>query len=506
MTKNLKNAGCAVLALAVVVLAGCGGGNEGAESAAAMVQRVEGRSMPESVTPTLSAIKSREAMAVPVATPIYLGPLEQSKTLGLDVPGPQLIGVGRAIVATSTSDQLKQQFRWSRTLTGAPVAAVSFTAQDAKGVRLGVLVDALPEGAVLRIYSQKRPQSVYQVTGAELLQRIQLNLNAGDSSSEARTWWTPEFGSEEVTMEVELPAQTDIAALKIAVPRLSHIFAELALPSEQEMLSKINDSDACQLDATCNDVYSNQRNAVARMLFNNGGSTYLCTGTLLNDASNSGTPYFLSANHCISSQTVASTMQTDWFYRSPSCNSRTLSSASTKLYNGAMLLHASSGTDITLMRLKDAPPAGAFFAGWDAATDTSGGSVAVTGLHHPRGDLLKISLGSVQGQTACTTIGGAQFSCSGTSGNFYRVGWTQGTTEGGSSGSALFSGSGHHVIGTLYGGTASCTASTSVDVYGRFDIAYSENLSQWLGGTDGNNDISRALENILRVLRTTAAQ
>ncbi|WP_289240874.1 hypothetical protein [Delftia sp.] len=64
------------------------------------------------------------------------------------------------------------------------------------------------------------------------------------------------------------------------------------------------------------------------MFYVQNGQGYVCSGTLINDKAGSGTPYFLTANHCISTQTVASTLETSWFYRTPSCNSRTLSSAS----------------------------------------------------------------------------------------------------------------------------------------------------------------------------------
>ena len=48
--------------------------------------------------------------------------------------------------------------------------------------------------------------------------------------------------------------------------------------------------------------------AVARMTYVIGADSFLCTGTLLNPRSGSLIPYFYSANHCISTQTVASTL------------------------------------------------------------------------------------------------------------------------------------------------------------------------------------------------------
>ena len=88
--------------------------------------------------------------------------------------------------------------------------------------------------------------------------------------------------------------------------------------------------------------------------------------------------------------------------------------------------------------------------------------------------------------TATATATGCQ--SSGTSGNYYRVNWSQGTTEGGSSGSALFKG-GSQVIGTLYGGSSSCTATTSPEFYGRFDVAFNAAMKSWLSPSTGQSPV-----------------
>ena len=194
-------------------------------------------------------------------------------------------------------------------------------------------------------------------------------------------------------------------------------------------------------------------------------------------------------------------MQTDWFYRAPTCNSRTLSSGTARRVNGAQLLYASDSSDTALLRLNDTPPAGAFFAGWDASVQPAG--TAVVGLHHPKGDLLKISKGSVSSQASCASTGGTNFQCTNTPGNYYRVIWSEGTTEGGSSGSAIFK-NGTQVIGTLYGGSSSCTSQASPEFYGRFDVAYNAALKNWLAASapvDGGGGISNPSGNRVPVFR-----
>ena len=71
-------------------------------------------------------------------------------------------------------------------------------------------------------------------------------------------------------------------------------------------------NDSCIINASCASIPSAiqpLRDAVAYMVFNVGSSAYICTGGLLNDASSSGTPYFLTANHCLSTQASATSLE-----------------------------------------------------------------------------------------------------------------------------------------------------------------------------------------------------
>jgi hypothetical protein len=192
----------------------------------------------------------------------------------------------------------------------------------------------------------------------------------------------------------------------------------------------------------------------------------------------SGTPYFLGANHCVGDQTTASTLSTYWFYRSAACNSNTLDPAATRVTGGATLLHASATTDTSFMVLRGSPPAGAVHAGSLLSAPALG--TALAGLHHPAGDLLKLSLGTNPAYARCegTRCTGDDLDAS----SFLILRWTRGTTESGSSGSPVFAGVGarRYVVGQLFAGSASCTRPDANDYYGRFDKAYSV-LRTWLG-------------------------
>jgi hypothetical protein len=51
------------------------------------------------------------------------------------------------------------------------------------------------------------------------------------------------------------------------------------------------------------------RDAVALMLFVDEPHLYACSGGLLNTTAKDGTPYFLTANHCLSTDEVAATLE-----------------------------------------------------------------------------------------------------------------------------------------------------------------------------------------------------
>ncbi|TDS84426.1 trypsin-like peptidase domain-containing protein [Comamonas sp. JUb58] len=477
---------------AALALAGCGGGsgsddddNGGATKPSTYIL--------DSVVLPASAIKSAAvapaSLGASVQTRFVVLPeLEAEKTVASDNGPAQQIGTQRAVAATSTVAQTQSALQWSSLANGQQVAAINIQSTGAYGLRAGVLVDSLPDGAQLRVYSQEHPNAIVERSGAEVNALLAQNRKAGETGAAANTWWTPDVGAGDTTVEVVLPAGTDADALRISIPVVSHIYVNLSLPTDAELAEAakadaakvVDTSGACNLDASCTNNYQTERNAVARMSFTRSdGKSYLCTGTLLNNTKGDFAPYFITGNHCISTQSSASSMQTAWFYRSSSCNS-SVPGANAALRNaGATLLYATASTDSALLKLNEMPPVGVTLAGWDARTAGQVGD-AVYGLHHPDGNLLKYSVGSVVGFMNCTAGSGTSITCSTGDSNssFYSVRWSQGTTEGGSSGSALFRDG--RVIGNLYGGGASCQAPNASDFYGRFDKVFSDRIWNWL--------------------------
>lgn len=407
--------------------------------------------------------------------------------------GPLRVAYTREVGALATALALAQHLRWDTTPEGGQVAALALSSPQALGLRLGLVVDRLPADALLRFYAPGDTQVRQQVTGAEVLALLARNREAGDTSEAARTYWGPLGWGDTWTVELVLPPGVTPADLALSLPKVAHFFL-----SAEEMDGTVASTRAgsCELDMSCHtSTWADTANAVAKLSYIEGGYGYVCTGTLLADRAGSRTPYFLSAHHCVSSQTVASTVETRWFYRSASCNGSSTSPLATTVTGGAALLYASASTDTSFMRLNRAAPSGATFANWTSNLATNGSSI--TGLHHPRGGLQKISFGQVAGYESCTADDSeGYYTCndaSSSTGNFLSVRWNSGITEPGSSGSGIWlrdSSGQATLVGTLRGGTSSC-GFNGTDTYGRFDLAYQAALSPWLGGAASTANASQ---------------
>ncbi|AOW12382.1 hypothetical protein LPB72_08020 [Hydrogenophaga crassostreae] len=405
------------------------------------------------------------------------------------------IGIGRAIAATSQAKSFQQLLSWSQLPSGNTAGTARFSSADAFGIRLGLQITSLPDNALVRVLSTGS-ETALEITGASVNQAIASNVAADGDSSKARTYWLPMTTGSATDLEIELPAGVSADSVSIAVPSLVHML-ESAPMAELKAASVKSDCPSLNPDPVCNATLPPAANAVSTYDFidtNDEGDLagFVCTGTLLADKAASNQPYFLTANHCITSQTVASTMVNYWFYRSSACGSNTLSPGAVKTLGGATLLWTRTdtttntknpvGTDTSFLKLNAAAPAGAMFAGWSTDRQAISNAVAMTALHHPGGDLLRQSTGTISNMGVWLS-NGSLVSTADTTQPMYQVSWSLGLTEGGSSGSGLFrngTSSNPQVVGQLWGGYAKCTAPSLPDYYGRFDLAYQDGLIGWL--------------------------
>lgn len=242
-------------------------------------------------------------------------------------------------------------------------------------------------------------------------------------------------------------------------------------------------SGSCNVDIACppGEKWLVDKNSVVKIIID---GSLLCTGTLINNTAKDRRPLLLTANHCINSAIKA---QNSIFYfgnERTGCNEGVILSGQT--ISGATLLATglNGKLDFTLLELSEAPPQSyqPYYAGWDIRANPFD-QPGATGIHHPNGDVKKIS---VDNDTPATgnysdLEQGATFD---KNSHWHILNWEIGTTEGGSSGSALFS-SNHLVVGTLTGGEAQCGNSVN-DYYSKLNQAWSNyplaanQLKSWL--------------------------
>ncbi len=399
-------------------------------------------------------------------------------------------GIGRAITSTSQVKGFQQTLAWSELSSGHTAGMARFSSANAYGIRLGMLVADLPDNALVRV-SSADADTALEVSGSAINKTIAANIAADGDSTSARTYWLPMTTGSIAELEIELPAGVASDSLAVSVPSLAHLLEATPQAAVKEVTLK-SDCPNSTPDPVCNATLPPAANAVAAIDFVDGSNVYVCTGTLLADKPASGQPYFLTANHCIGNQTVASSMYSYWFWRASACNSTTANPNWTYTTGGATLLWTRSdstsntknpvGTDTSFMKLNVAPPAGVMYAGWTNTRQAISPSVNLTGLHHPGGYLLRQSTGTISNMGVFTSSGNL-ISTGDTTQPMYQVSWSAGLTEGGSSGSGLFlngTTSNPQLVGQLWGGYASCTAPNLPDFYGRFDLAYQDGLIDWL--------------------------
>lgn len=360
--------------------------------------------------------------------------------------------------------------RWTPVAGGA-VARVEIHSPDALALRVGLDVRRMDPRVELRFAGSGDPKRVVASIGVAEAQRL-----PGDDGN----YWTPATDGDVQIIEIFRPKAVPAQRAVLLAPGLSHLLANSR--NDFKLIEKIGESGGCNVDTACRVGELGQRfvdakNAVAHMVYTKGGTSYICTGTLLADTTpGTQVPYFYGANHCFSNgvpvpsavQFVANTLNTFWGYEATGCNSG-VSAPRTQLSGGATYLYSDADTDGMLLRLNNPAPAGAYFAAWNAGPVAP--SSAVLAIHHPRGDAKKASIGEHLGSDSTQIT----------------VGWTSGTTEGGSSGSGLFtlSRSGYELRGGLYGGAAACSNAGSLsnpanrDYYSRLDVLF-PNVRQYL--------------------------
>jgi subtilisin-like proprotein convertase family protein len=350
---------------------------------------------------------------------------------------------------------------WTINSEGLASWKLRVSSPTAKSINLGFTEYWMPAGGELYLHSGRKDN--WKVLGP---------FTPADNEVHNQLW-TPVFPGDEVIVEVILPAEEQ-ANLRLRLTDVNHDFLGFTEPAKFL-------SGSCNLDVVCGagdgwEIVDKYRDIIRSVVvYSRGGGTF-CTGFLVNNTLQDGTPYFMTAAHCGMNAGNAASLVTYYNFENSTCRQPDSGASGgggdgvLGVNNtGAVFRAGNPASDMTLLELDDPIPvaANAFLAGWDntyiVPTDT------VIAIHHPSTDEKRITF-TFQ-QTFFTNGFNGPADAAGT--HLEVPDWDIGTTEPGSSGSPIFDRF-HRVRGQLHGGQAAC-GNNAYDTYGA--IAHS-----WEGG------------------------
>ncbi|MDX1651996.1 MAG: T9SS type A sorting domain-containing protein [Brumimicrobium sp.] len=439
--------------------------------------------LPQTVPATKSVVDKN--------TPILITPAPDLAAIAVQDAASDKNGeLYRIGVALPVNQDMIQFGQWETLPNGDRKLSAVIKSDGAHALSLEFSNFHLPSGGTIRAFNKGNWHYSKLYTSAD---------NRPDNG-----FFLPMVYGDEIILEIFEPAKS--AGQTVAF--LENIFYNYR-STGNPMVNKINESDPCQVNVNCTpegDFWQDEKAGVARIYIVDGGSAGLCTGSLVNNTAQDCKPLFLTALHC-GVNTSAADMNNWVFYfgyEAPGCTNP--SSTGTLLDNSIQSCFrisdsndggGNSGSDFLLVQIGTSANEAttintlksynAYWNGWDANNTTSSEGV---GIHHPSGDIKKISTYTTNLQT--TQWGTA-------TGSHWRVTWSattngHGVTEGGSSGSPIFryTGSGSNenswIMGTLTGGSSFCSTPNNPDQYGKMSYHWASN------GTNANEQLQPWLD------------
>jgi hypothetical protein len=315
----------------------------------------------------------------------------------------------------------------------------------------------MPEGSKLFLYNDSHAQ----IIGA---------FTSRNNKPDGR-FATGLLRGETITLEYYEPERVS-APGRIRIGYIVHGYKDIF--KDFPLLEKdYGNSGPCEVNVNCTQgaAWQNEKRAVAMILTSNGSR--ICSGIMINNVRQDLAPYFLTANHCIEGDTPGT-----WIfmfnYESPGCAN--IDGPLNYTLTGSTALAYDDTSDFALLRLNETPPDSfkLHWAGWNAGTATPSSGACI---HHPSGDIKKISLVTSSFIDSSWTDTPTH--------SHWRVFWSTGVTEPGSSGAAIFD-QNHHIVGQLHGGPSACSGDDKSDMFGKFSWSWNygstpaTRLKDWL--------------------------
>lgn len=336
----------------------------------------------------------------------------------------------------------------------------------------------LPDGGKLFVFSKDKKHSIGAFT----------SRNNKGTREQLRGFATGLIYGCDVTLEYYQPKEVNTDAI-ISIEFVVHGYRYIDLEERS-----FGNAGNCMVNVNCEEglEWQNEKKAIALIIVN--GERY-CTGSLINTTDLSQKPYLLTADHCLGGW-ANNNIKYDavtlpnldhysfyWDYEAPGCSNVNVE-PNYYTTSGATILANNIASDFALLRLTEDPMELSsytpFYLGWDNTGLSGNPGVCI---HHPRGDVKKISTVNEQ-PTSSYWLVLPQYTNS-----HWLVTWKEtlnghGIVKSASSGAPLYNAA-HKVIGQLHGGTCkSCVNISGYSKFGKYDVS-------WTG--NGNDSIQRRL-------------
>lgn len=363
---------------------------------------------------------------------------------------------------------------WHRLSDGTDVWQLSLSCANAKALALHFDDFKLSEGAQLFVYTEDRSLIFGPYTSKDSCQSgFSIGLLTGDH----------------LIIEYENPkifeSEVETVLNDFHIAKISYVYRNEGL-LKSNLKSGYGDSESCEVNVNCSEGenWRLQQKGVARIYvvdYDNNTAGW-CSGSLVNNTLQDGTPYFLTADHCGGSSSDYSMSYWLFYFSYEEEGCTQASEPYPYVISGAAKIARApieGGSDFLLLKLnttlKILKNIGAVYNGWSNQNVAANYGVAI---HHPNGDVKKISTYTQKLKTGTyrNSLNNAHWT----------VQWSKtqngyGVTEGGSSGSPIFNSNGL-IVGTLTGGYSYCQDTTGIDYYGKMS-------SHWT--SNGTSDTSR---------------
>lgn len=333
----------------------------------------------------------------------------------------------------------------------------------------------IPKGGKLYIYTPDREQ----VLGAYTY----------DTHPTEGAFATEPLAGSTLILEYERPIGTEMPTIEIS--GMGYFFRPF-LRAQIGPLTSENNSDmfpsaGCQVNINCSegdDWQTEKAGVVSYAQVLEDGGVALCSGNLVMTTEGDFQPYILTAAHCAGEGNpknqpkvglwngefkIPDRYMDQWIfafhYEKPHCSNGESAVQFAKTMTGCRMktyLTSYGKSDGMLLLLNRQIPDDyrVYYNGWDRSSTVWN---ELTGIHHPAGDAKKISVKQAPGSVK---IGQWTLNGGGTDDHFIFA-FTEGTTEGGSSGSSIFNKE-KRQVGTLTGG--SLAICSGYNYYGRLHI------------------------------------